>query len=147
MKETYACTKTNCDVAKRRHFITKVSYTNVSVLVWTKWNWLRLRRLQTALFCSNVLQRQKWQHFAKNKRLSRTESLLIQTIFTEYKQKETLLMRIMSSIMPILRHVRFFCTFAKWYNWHLANVSITTVIIFSAKWFCKTIGDFVLLYV
>ena len=57
----------------------------------------------------------------------RTESLLIQTIFTEYRQQENLLMRVMSRIIPLLRDVWFFCTFA--------------------RWFCKTIGDFVLLYV
>ena len=116
-----------CDVAKQRHFYTKESYKKVSVLVWTKRNWLQLHRLQTAVFCLNVLQRQKWKHFAKNKRLLRTESFLIQPIFTEYRQKENLLMRVMSRIMPLLRHIRFFCTFA--------------------RWFCKTIGDFVLLHV
>jgi len=75
------------DVAKKRHFITKVSCKNFSVLVWTKWNRLRLRRFQTTVFCLNVLQRQNWQHFAKNKRLLRTELLLIQSIFTEYARK------------------------------------------------------------
>jgi len=107
------------DVAKKQHFITKVSCKNFSVLVWTKWNRLRLRRFQTTVFCLNVLQRQKWEHFAKNKRLRRAESLLIQTIFTEYRQ-ENLLMRDMSRIMPLLRDIWLSCTFA----W----------------WFCKTIG-------
>jgi len=118
---------------KKRHYAyTKknlwcVSCKNFSVLVWTKWNRLRLRTFQTAVFCSNVLQWHKWQHFAKNKRLMRTESLQIQTIFTEQRQQVNLLMRAMSYIMPLLRDVWFFCTFA--------------------RWFCKTFGDFVLLHI
>jgi len=49
----------------------------------------------------------------------RTESRLIQTIFTEYGQ-ENLLMPVVSRIMPLLGDVWFFCTFA--------------------RRFCKTIG-------
>jgi len=41
----------------------------------------------------------------KNKQLLRTESLLIQTIFTEYRQQENLLMRVMSCIMPLLKDI------------------------------------------
>jgi len=43
------------------------------------------------------------------------------------RQQENLLMRVMSRVMQLLRDVWFFYTFA--------------------RWFCKTIGDFVLLYV
>jgi len=51
----------------------------------------------------------------------------MQTIFTEYRQQENFPMRVMSRIMPLLRDIWFFWTFA--------------------RWFCKTIGNFVLLYV
>ena len=43
---------------------------------------------QQSFVYSKVFQRQKSKHFAKNKRLLRTESLLMHTIFTEYRQQE-----------------------------------------------------------
>jgi len=43
----------------------KASRKNFPVLIWTKWNRVRRCRFQTAVFCLNVLQRQKWPQFAK----------------------------------------------------------------------------------
>jgi len=88
---------------------------------------VRLRWFQTAVFCLKCCSDRSLKHLAENKRLLRTESLLIYTIFAEYRQQENLLMRVMNRIVPLLRDIWFFCTFV--------------------RWFCKTIGDFVLLYI
>jgi len=50
----------------------------------------------------------------------------MQIIFTEYRQQENLLMRVVSSTILLLRDIWFFCAFA--------------------RWFCKKIGDFELLH-
>ena len=72
---------------------------------------------------AKVLQRQKWKHFAKNKRLLRTESLLIQTVFTEYRQKENLLMWVMNRIYAVAER-------------HLIFLYICKVVLQNKRWFC-----------
>ena len=140
--------KRTCDVAKKRHFFTKVSYKNFSVLVWTKWYWLRLCTFQTAVFCLNVLQ---WQHFTKNKRLLKTESLLIQTIFTDNRHQENLLMWVIWAALcrcweasdflrickMVLQNNRWFCGFvclARDINWNIIETTANAAFKSSALW-------------